>query len=70
MRDVVVECRSIEMLRGGKLLHLLAPLQEQSVTLLPNEHRQLIEIAHGHLSWLRFECTLRAHWIDDNYVGL
>jgi hypothetical protein len=36
MRDVIVQRRSIEMLRGRQLFYLLPPLQKQSVTLLPD----------------------------------
>ena len=44
MRDVVVERRSVEMLRGRKLFYLLPPLRKQSLTLLPDEQCQFIEI--------------------------
>jgi hypothetical protein len=44
MRDVIVERRGVEMLRGGQLFHLLAPLHEQGVTFLPDEGGQFIEI--------------------------
>jgi CelD/BcsL family acetyltransferase involved in cellulose biosynthesis len=36
MRDVIVQRRSIEMLRGRQLFYLVPPLREQCVTFLPD----------------------------------
>ena len=44
MRDVVVERRRIELLRGGELLNLLPPIRKQSRTSLSDKLGEFIEI--------------------------
>src|SRR5205814_7893378 len=57
IRDVMVERRNVEMLCGGKLFHLLAPTKQQSVSSLPDQHREFVMI-DVHFYW-RYPNLLR-----------